>query len=77
MKKELPPIGYMLIGALLALLISIAYDGQYMKPYDYGFGTGFAKGYKQGKHDALLPNANNHELQDVCTGMWVSEQIKK
>ena len=45
--------------------------------YDDGFGTGFAKGYKTGAEDALRPNAANHKLEDVCVGMWISQQIKE
>ena len=71
------PIGYFLLGTVLALDIAVFYDGRYMQPYDYGFGTGFAKGYRQGKFDALLPNAMNHELQDVCANLWISEQLTK
>ena len=70
------PITYFSLGALLAVIISWTFDGQYMSPYDYGFGSGFSKGYRQGKVDALLPSATNHELQDVCANLWISEQIK-
>jgi hypothetical protein len=48
-----------------------------MEPYDYGFGTGFGKGYELGKHDALLPTASNHKLETVCLNMWVSQQVNK
>jgi len=76
LKKELPPIGYLIIGAVCSALLLWAYDGKYMKPYDYGFGTGFATGYKQGKLDALSPIATNNELQEVCLSLWISEQIR-
>ena len=71
------PVVYFSLGALLAVIISWTFDGQYMSPYDYGFGTGFAKGYVAGKIDALAPSATNHELHDVCANLWVSEQLTK
>jgi len=77
MKNLTTAIGYMLLGSVLAFVISWVYDDRYMTPYDYGFGTGFSKGYKQGKFDALLPSAMNHQLQDVCVNLWVSEQLTK
>jgi len=73
--RILSPAWYFLIGAVCSALLLWIYEGRYMQPYDYGFGTGFATGYKQGNADALLRTVTNHKLQEVCLSMWISEQI--
>jgi hypothetical protein len=45
--------------------------------YDQGYGSGFSKGYKQGKEDAFSPRETNHELQEVCLSIWIGNQIKE
>jgi hypothetical protein len=41
------------------------------------YSQGFQAGYKQGKVDAFAPRETNHELQEVCLSMWISNQIRE
>jgi hypothetical protein len=49
---------------------------QYLEQYDQGFESGFEAGHKEGRRRALLPQETNHELHDVCLGIWVGNQLK-
>jgi hypothetical protein len=65
-------------GLLAAVFIMAFLEPQVVfKHYEQGISKGFESGYKQGKHDALLPIATNIELEQVCVNMWVSEQLRK
>ena len=64
-----------ILAAFLAL--AIAKPQIIFSHYEQGMQAGFESGYKQGKHDALLTNPLNHELESVCLNMWVSNQLQK
>jgi len=49
---------------------------QYLQQYDHGFSAGFDAGHKEGKRRALLPQETNHELHDVCLGLWIGNQLR-
>jgi len=65
-------------GILATLLVlAIAKPQIIFSHYEQGMKAGFESGYKQGKHDALLTNPMNHELESACLNIWVGNQLQQ